>query len=221
LGAGALPYVEGGHRAIISSRIGGMQMDTILSEGLHFMIPWFQKISSLADLQMVKISVQVLSRPFASYLPVIVLALTVNEVLKFVLATFNASQLITARAQVSLLVLRELFERAEDFNIILEVSITELQHRGGEGEVGVYRVQTSIFFPFPLKQHHWQIYLQEYEHLRILLGVAVTKNPAYLKLRRIRAAQIIAKMVAAPQNKVYLNADSLLLNLQDQTFINK
>uniref|UniRef100_A0A3Q3W4J6 Prohibitin n=1 Tax=Mola mola TaxID=94237 RepID=A0A3Q3W4J6_MOLML len=181
LGAGALPYgikevsflcvwaVEGGHRAIISSRIGGMQMDTILSEGLHFMIPWFQKISSLA-----------------------VLALTVNEVLKFVLATFNASQLITARAQVSLLVLRELFERAEDFNIILEVSITELQHRvhcccGGQ----------------------------------LQLGVAVTKNPAYLKLRRIRAAQIIAKMVAAPQNKVYLNADSLLLNLQDQTFINK
>uniref|UniRef100_A0A3Q4B1I5 Prohibitin n=1 Tax=Mola mola TaxID=94237 RepID=A0A3Q4B1I5_MOLML len=200
LGAGALPYgikeatYIGKHTLILSctNRIGGMQMDTILSEGLHFMIPWFQKISSLADLQMVKISVQVLSRPFASYLPVIVLALTVNEVLKFVLATFNASQLITARAQVSLLVLRELFERAEDFNIILEVSITELQHRvhcccGGQ----------------------------------LQLGVAVTKNPAYLKLRRIRAAQIIAKMVAAPQNKVYLNADSLLLNLQDQTFINK
>lgn len=30
------PVVEGGHRAIIFSRIGGMQMDTVLSEGLHF-----------------------------------------------------------------------------------------------------------------------------------------------------------------------------------------
>uniref|UniRef100_A0A8D2ZXE8 Retinal rod rhodopsin-sensitive cGMP 3',5'-cyclic phosphodiesterase subunit delta n=1 Tax=Scophthalmus maximus TaxID=52904 RepID=A0A8D2ZXE8_SCOMX len=50
LGAGALAYgvkeatytVEGGHRAIIFNRIGGMQMDTVLAEGLHFRVPWFQ-----------------------------------------------------------------------------------------------------------------------------------------------------------------------------------
>ncbi|XP_034743257.1 prohibitin-2-like [Etheostoma cragini] len=49
IGAGALAYgvkeatytVEGGQRAIIFNRIGGMQMDTVLSEGLHFRIPWF------------------------------------------------------------------------------------------------------------------------------------------------------------------------------------
>lgn len=28
--------VEGGQRAIIFNRIGGMQMDTVLAEGLHF-----------------------------------------------------------------------------------------------------------------------------------------------------------------------------------------
>ncbi len=28
--------VEGGQRAIVFNRIGGMQMDTVLSEGLHF-----------------------------------------------------------------------------------------------------------------------------------------------------------------------------------------
>lgn len=28
--------VEGGHRAIVFSRIGGVQMDTVLAEGLHF-----------------------------------------------------------------------------------------------------------------------------------------------------------------------------------------
>ncbi|KAM7428511.1 Prohibitin-2 [Porites harrisoni] len=33
--------VDGGHRAIIFSRIGGIQ-DNIYTEGLHFRIPWFQ-----------------------------------------------------------------------------------------------------------------------------------------------------------------------------------
>ena len=33
--------VQGGHRGIIFSRIGGIQQ-TIFTEGLHFRVPWFQ-----------------------------------------------------------------------------------------------------------------------------------------------------------------------------------
>nr|XP_045252794.1 prohibitin-2-like [Macaca fascicularis] len=92
LGAGTVAYgvresvftVEGGHRAIFFNRIGGVQQDAILAEGLHFRIPWFQypviydirarprKISSPTgskDLQMVNISLRVLSRPNAQELP--------------------------------------------------------------------------------------------------------------------------------------------------------
>ncbi|XP_069367599.1 prohibitin-2a [Paralichthys olivaceus] len=43
------------------------------------------------------------------------------------------------------------------------------------------------------------------------LGEAVTKNPGYLKLGKIRAAQNIAKTVALSQNKV-----CLVLNLQER-----
>jgi prohibitin 2 len=46
-----------------------------------------------------------------------------------------------------------------------------------------------------------------------LIGQALASNPAFLSLRRIEAAREIAATVASSANRVFLNADSLLLNL--------
>lgn len=47
-----------------------------------------------------------------------------------------------------------------------------------------------------------------------LIGEAIANNPAFTSLRRIEAARDIAHILANSANKIYLNSDDLLLNLQ-------
>ena len=48
-----------------------------------------------------------------------------------------------------------------------------------------------------------------------LIGESIQQNPAFLTLRKIEAAREIAGTVAASNNRVFLDAESLLLNLRD------
>ena len=46
-----------------------------------------------------------------------------------------------------------------------------------------------------------------------LIGAAISSNPSFLQLRRIEAARAVSSTIANSSNRVFLNAESLLLSL--------
>ena len=242
--------VEGGHRAIIYSRLSGIK-DEVTGEGTHFCIPFVEEpvlfdvrtqprevssITGTKDLQMVNIKVRTLTKPMKDRLPSIyrelgpdynnrVLPSIVNEVLKNVVSKYDAVQLLTQRDRVSKRVLADLQREANDFNIILDdVAIIDLTF-GRDFTAAVEAKQVAeqdakraLYVVDRAKQEKMaKIITAEGETAAAsMIGAAVQNNPAYIELERLRAAREIAATVARSANKVYLNADSLLLNLDKQ-----
>lgn len=193
-------------------------------------------VTGTKDLQQVNLTLRVLCRPNVEQLSTIhlnlgpdyddrVLPSIGNEVLKATVAQYNADELLTRRQEVTEQIAKSLRKRADDFGILLEdVALTHLSFsheysRAIEAkQVAQQDAERAKFIVERARQDKKSAVIRAAGEARSakLIGEAISTNPAFLTLRRIEAAREIAETMARSNNRVMLNADSLLLNLAEE-----
>ena len=236
--------VDGGERAVMFDTLRGGVLDNFVGEGTHFMIPVIQRpviidvctkpreipsVTGTKDLQMVNIKMRVLWRPVIEELPRLyrelgtdfderVLPSIGNEVLKSVVAQYNAEELLSKRAEVSQRIRKEMVERARRFHLTLDdVAITHLTF----GREFMKAIESKQVASQDAEHQQWVVQKAEQERQAIVTraeGEAeaaeiITKamektGNAIIEVRRIDAAKEIAAKLANSRNIVYLPGGS-------------
>ncbi|CUM67690.1 uncharacterized protein PRCAT00005393001 [Priceomyces carsonii] len=239
LGQSAIYDVEGGKRAVIFDRLNGVQQK-VVGEGTHFLIPWLQKAiiydvrtrpktiattTGSKDLQNVSLTLRVLHRPEVLNLPRIyqslgldyderVLPAIGNEILKSIVAQFDAAELITQREVVSARIRQELSRRANEFNIRLEdVSIThmtfgkEFTKAVEQKQIAQQDAERAKYLVEKAEQERKANVIRaegEAESAETVSKALAKAGDGLLMIRRLEASKDIASTLASSPNVSYL-----------------
>jgi prohibitin 1 len=236
--------VDGGERAVMFDTLRGGILDKTIDEGTHFMVPVIQRpvvidvrskpreipsVTGTKDLQMVNIKLRVLWRPVVEDLPKLyrelgtdfderVLPSIGNEVLKAVVAQYDAEELLSKRAEVSNRIKKDLTKRASHFHLMLDdVAITHLTF-GREFTKAIEAKQVSYQ---EAERQKWVVEKAEQERqaavtraegeaeaAKIITEAMEKMGSAIIEIRRIDAAKEIAGKLASSRNIVYLPSSS-------------
>jgi prohibitin 1 len=232
--------VDGGERAVMFDQLRGGVLPTVSGEGTHFLIPVIQKpvifdirvkpreipsVTGTKDLQMVNIKLRVLWRPKIEELPKLyrelgtdfderVLPSIGNEVLKSVVAQYNAEELLSKRAEVSNRVKEEMIKRANAFHLEFDdVAITHLNF----GREFMNAIEAKQVASQDAERQQWYVKRAEQERIavvtraegeaeaaKIITSAMEKTGNAIIEVRRIDAAKEIAGKLANSRNVVYL-----------------
>jgi len=232
--------VDGGERAVMFDNLRGGILPDVIGEGTHIKVPIIQRpvildvrtkpreilsVTGTKDLQMVNLKLRVLWRPVIKKLPQLyrelgtdyderVLPSVGNEVLKAVVAQYNAEELLSKRAEVSERIKTEMMKRAEHFHLTLDdVAITHLTF----GREFMTAIEAKQVASQEAERQQWVVKRAEQERQAVVTraegeaeaamiiteAIESTGN-ALIEVRRIDAAKDIAKKLQRSRNVVYL-----------------
>ena len=244
--------VDAGERAIIFDRLFGGLKGDVIGEGMHFYLPMIQTpikyeirsqpkliLSSTGtkDLQTIDISLRILHRPMVEYLPSIytniglsyeekILPSIGNEVLKALVAQYDADQLLKLREKISSEIKENLIARARDFNIALDdVSIIHLsflkeytqaiEHK----QVAQQQAERQKFIVLRDEEEKNAAIIRsegEAEAAKIINDSVKNFGGAMIEIRRLEAAKHIAEVLAKSPNITWIPGGNTgnLINLR-------
>lgn len=241
--------VDGGERALIMDATRGLRPH-VYGEGMHFRLPVIHQIKTFQvrsqptmipsstgtrDLQTVDIALRILYRPREEKLHQIlinngqdydkrILPSIGNEVLKSVVAQYNAEQLISERQMVSNQIRDQLGEKASEFGIILDdVSITDLQFTKEFMEaieakqVAQQQAERAKYIVMQREEEMKAAIIEaegQAEAAKLVSDAICKFGPGVVAMRKIEAAAHIADVLRASPNVTFLSGNTVnMLNL--------